>query len=86
LAVVRQQRSKSGVVEGGIEQMSVKVEVELPENLRSKLPDSDMQGAPYALLRAAKRAREIARRTNTPLVIIRDGKLVEEWVTDDDDV
>ena len=64
--------------------MSVKAEVELPENLRSKSTNPDMQGAPYALLRAAKRAREIARQTNTPLVIVRDGKLVEEWVTDDD--
>ncbi len=65
--------------------MSVKAEVELPENLRSKLTDPDMQGAPYALLRAAKRAREIARKTNTPLIIERDGKVVEEWVTDEDD-
>jgi len=43
-----------------------------------------MEGADQALLRAARRAREIARRTNTPLVIVRDGKLVEEWVTDDE--
>jgi len=63
--------------------MSVKVEVELPENLRSKLPDPDMQGAPYALLRAARRAREIARQTNTPLIINRGGKTVEVWITDD---
>ncbi|HEV2720679.1 MAG TPA: hypothetical protein VG323_11720 [Thermoanaerobaculia bacterium] len=44
-----------------------------------------MQAAPRALLRAAKRAREIARQTNTPLIIERDGKIVEEWVTDDDE-
>ncbi len=62
--------------------MSKNVEVELPEDLKSKSPDPDMQGAPYALLRAARRAREIARRTNTPLIIVRDGVLVEEWVTD----
>lgn len=49
----------------------------------SKLPDADMQAAPKALLRAAKRAREIARQTNTPLVLVRDGVLVEEFVTDD---
>ena len=48
----------------------------------SKLPDADMQAAPKALLRAALRAREIARQTNTPLVLIRDGVLVEEFVTD----
>lgn len=32
---------------------------------------------PYpALLRAAQRAREVARRTNTPLVIFQDGRIV----------
>jgi len=68
--------------------MSVKTEVELPENLRSKSTNPDMQRAPYALLRAARRAREIARDTNTPLIINRDGKTVEVWITDDniDDV
>lgn len=50
--------------------------------LVSTLPDADMQAAPKALLRAAQRAREIARLTNTPLVLIRDGVLVEEFVTD----
>ena len=29
------------------------------------------------LLRAARRAREIARQTGTPLVIVRDGVLME---------
>ena len=48
----------------------------------SMLPDADMQAAPKALLRAAQRAREIARQTNTPLVLVRDGVLVEEFVTD----
>jgi hypothetical protein len=37
-----------------------------------------MQAAPRALLRAARRAREIARQTGTRLVFVRDGKLVEE--------
>jgi F420-dependent methylenetetrahydromethanopterin dehydrogenase len=58
----------------------------MSDELRSNLPDADMQAAPRALLRAAKRAREIARQTGTPLVIVRDGVLVEEWVTDDEDV
>ncbi len=44
----------------------------------SRLPDADMQAAPAALLRAARRAREIARQTGTAVVIVRDGKLVEE--------
>ena len=52
------------------------------DTMVSKLPDADMQAAPKAMLRAAQRAREIARLTNTPLVLIRDGGLVEEFVTD----
>lgn len=51
---------------------------------KSKPRDSDMEGADKAILRAAQRAREIARKTNTPLIIVRDGKVVEEWVTDDE--
>ena len=54
----------------------------MSSDLESKLPDADMQAAPRALLRAARRAREIALRTNTPIVIVRDGVLVEEYVTD----
>ncbi|HEV7485620.1 MAG TPA: hypothetical protein VGQ65_08055 [Thermoanaerobaculia bacterium] len=41
------------------------------------LPDADMQSAPRGLLRAAQRAREVARTTRTPLVIVVDGVLVE---------
>ncbi|MGQ0592892.1 MAG: hypothetical protein ACT4QB_09635 [Gammaproteobacteria bacterium] len=37
-----------------------------------------MQAAPAALLRAARRAREIARQTGTAVVVVRDGKLVED--------
>jgi hypothetical protein len=55
----------------------------MTSDLESKLPNADMQGAPHALLRAAQRAREIARQTNTPLVIVRDGKLIEEYVDSD---
>jgi hypothetical protein len=54
------------------------------DDLVSHLPDADMQAVPKALLRAAQRAREIARQTNTPLVFVRDGVLVKEFVTDDD--
>ena len=46
--------------------------------LVSKLPDADMQAAPAALFRAGRRAREIARQTGTAVVVMRDGKLVEE--------
>lgn len=52
----------------------------MDKRLVSKLPDADMQAVPAALLRAARRAREIARQTNTAIVIVRDGKLVEERV------
>lgn len=54
------------------------------DDLKSNLADGDMQAAPQALLRAARRAREIARQTNTAIVIVRDGVLVEERVTDED--
>jgi hypothetical protein len=41
-------------------------------------PDSDMQNATAALIRAAKRARELAARTGTKIVYYRDGELVRE--------
>jgi len=50
----------------------------MSDAMTSKLADADMQAAPKALLRSALRAREIARQTNTPLVLMRDGVLVEE--------
>jgi hypothetical protein len=43
-----------------------------------------MQGALPALYRAALRAREIARQTNTELVVMKDGVVVAEKVTDED--
>ena len=48
----------------------------------SKLPDDDMQAAPAALVRAGVQARELARKTGTGVVIVRDGILVEERVDD----
>ena len=50
----------------------------MSDAMTSKLADADMQAAPKALLRSAQRAREIARQANTPLVLMRDGVLVEE--------
>ncbi len=47
---------------------------------KSKTNDPDLIGAEAALRRAARRAREIARSTGTPLVIWRDGKVVKEYV------
>jgi hypothetical protein len=46
----------------------------------SHLADADMQAVPAALARAALRAREVAARTGTPLIVTKDGKLVEEIV------
>lgn len=43
----------------------------------SKLDDPDMQAAPTALIRAAKRAHLIAHQTGTKVVVMRDGKVVE---------
>ena len=36
-----------------------------------------IQQADNALMRAAKRAREVAERTNTPLHVIREGRIVK---------
>ena len=52
----------------------------LSSTLVSRLPDADMQAAPAALVRAAQCARALAARTGTPLVVARDGKLVEAVV------
>ena len=49
----------------------------MTEKLRSTLDNADMQAAPQALRRAARRAREIARRTGTRLVIVHHGVLRE---------
>ena len=57
----------------------------MSSDLESKLPNADMQAAPRALLRASRRAREVARQTNTAIVIVRDGVLVEERVTQIED-
>jgi hypothetical protein len=51
----------------------------VPENTRpiSEAKSSDLRGIPAALARAAKRAEEIARQTNTYLVVQRNGKLLK---------
>lgn len=51
----------------------------------SQLPDADMQAVPAALARAALRAREVAARTRTPLIVTENGKIVEKWIQVDDD-
>jgi hypothetical protein len=49
------------------------------DDLVSHLPDADMQAAPRALLRAAQRAREIAERTGTKLVVHDDTAASTGW-------
>lgn len=58
----------------------------MSDTMQSRLPDADMQAAPRALLRAAQRARDVARQTKTALVVIRDGVLVEESVPEAESV
>jgi hypothetical protein len=45
--------------------------------------DSDLAKALPALRRAARRAREIAYETGTPLVLAENGHVVERWITTD---
>lgn len=42
----------------------------------SEAKDPDFRGAMAAMQRAALQARDIAKQTNTPLIILQDGKLV----------
>ncbi len=51
-------------------------------SMTSKLPDTDMQDVLPALLRAPRKAGEIAWQTGTAIVVMRDGKLIEETVTE----
>lgn len=46
-----------------------------PQKKPPVLPD--LLGSEAAMRRAARRAREIARQTNTPCVIRKNGKLVD---------
>ena len=55
----------------------------MSRNPVSQLPDPAMQGVDAALLRAAQRAREVARQSGTAIVIVRDGVLVEERCDDE---
>jgi hypothetical protein len=48
----------------------------------SQLPDEDMRAVPAALVRAGLQPRELARKTGTAVVIVREGILVEERVDD----
>jgi hypothetical protein len=43
----------------------------------SEAKSADLRGIPVALARAAKRAEDIARQTNTYLVVQRNGQLLK---------
>ncbi len=45
--------------------------------IRKHGPQHDLEGSRKAIIRAARRAAEIARQHNQPLVLWRDGKIVE---------
>jgi len=45
--------------------------------IREHGPQHDLEGSRRAIIRAAHRAAEIARRHNQPLVLWRDGKIVK---------
>jgi hypothetical protein len=51
----------------------------VPTNTRpvSEAKNPDFRGVPAALARAAKRAEDIARQTNTYLVVQRNGQLLK---------
>ena len=49
----------------------------------SRLRADDMRGAPAAMARAGQRAKEIAYRTGTPLIVFENGKTIEKTVTRD---
>lgn len=50
-----------------------------PENTRpiSEAKNSDLRGIPAALARASLRAKEMARQTNTYLVVQRNGQILK---------
>jgi len=47
---------------------------------KQKVTDSDLEKVEAALRRAALRAREVARQTDTPLVVYKNGRIVKELV------
>lgn len=48
-----------------------------PSKKELKKFDNDEEGMTAALMRAAKRAHQIAHQTGTKVVVMRDGKVVE---------
>ena len=50
---------------------------------KKTIQDPDLAKVEAALLRAGARAREIARKTHTPLVIYKDGRIIMQSVDEE---
>ena len=61
-----------------------KTEKKLMTTTKKTIEDPDLARVEAALLRAGARAREIARKTRTPLIIYKDGKIREYKVYNED--
>ena len=48
--------------------------------VKKKIQDSDLASVEVALRRAARRARTIAEKTHTPLVIYENGRVIKEII------
>jgi hypothetical protein len=59
----------------GVKQMTVQTSGQTP---RKQERDPDLANAEIAMNRAACKAREIARRTGTSVVFLKDGEIREE--------
>lgn len=55
--------------------MTVKTAGQTP---RKQQRDPDLANAEIAMQRAARKAREIARKTGIPVVFLKDGEIMEE--------
>jgi len=49
----------------------------MSSQVNRKSSDPDLQGATAALQRSARRARELAVKTETPCYVMRDGHIVD---------
>ena len=48
--------------------------------VKKQIQDNDLASAEVALRRAARRARTIAEKTHTPLVIYENGRVIKEII------
>jgi hypothetical protein len=55
---------------------------QITKNKAVESRDPDFINAEIALRRAAERAREVAARTHTPLIVYRNGRIIAEDVVE----